>query len=65
LDDVQGPGGALRSLERDFNELYERSAHGRVEHWNLPDAHHTHAIREDPADYERRVTSFFREALLR
>jgi uncharacterized protein len=53
------------SLERDFNERYERAAHGRVEHWNLPDAHHTHAIREDRADYERRVTSFFQEALLR
>jgi fermentation-respiration switch protein FrsA (DUF1100 family) len=53
------------SVERDFNELYERAAGGGVEHWNLPDAHHTRAIREDRPEYERRVTSFFEEALLR
>ena len=35
-------------VERDFNVLYdEAAADGPVEHWNLPDAHHTHAIHED------------------
>jgi uncharacterized protein len=53
------------TVERDFNVLYERAAHGRVEHWNLPDAHHTDAIHEDRARYERRVATFFDEALLR
>ena len=49
--------------ERDFNVLYERAAGGRVEHWNLPDTHHTRAIREHPVDYERRVVGFLDEAL--
>jgi uncharacterized protein len=53
------------TIERDFNVLYERAAHGRVEHWNLPHAHHTDAIHEDRARYERRVAAFFEEALLR
>jgi hypothetical protein len=52
-------------VERDFNELYERAAGGRVDHWNLPNAHHLRAIREDRAVYERRVAGFFEEALLR
>ncbi len=49
--------------ERDFNVLYDRAARGPVEHWNLPDARHTRAIREHPAEYERRVVSFFAQAL--
>jgi len=49
--------------ERDFNVLYHEAARGRVEHWNLPDAHHTDAIRERPHEYERRVVAFFDEAL--
>jgi dienelactone hydrolase len=53
------------TVERDFNVLYERAAHGRIEHWNLPDAHHTDAIHEDRARYERRVATFFEGALLR
>jgi predicted alpha/beta hydrolase len=51
--------------EREFSDLYERAAAGRVEHWNLPDAHHTHAIREHPEEYERRVVGFFDAALSR
>jgi uncharacterized protein len=50
--------------ERDFNVLYEKAAHGRVEHWNLPDAHHTAAIREHRREYERRVVAFFDRTLL-
>jgi uncharacterized protein len=44
--------------ERDFNVLYARAAHGRFEHWNLPNADHTRAIRQAPAEYERRVVGF-------
>jgi hypothetical protein len=51
--------------ERDFNVLYEKAARGRVEHWNLPDAHHTAAIREERAQYERRVVGFLDDALRR
>jgi dienelactone hydrolase len=51
--------------ERDFNVLYERAAHGRLEHWNLPDAEHTRAIRSHRAEYEQRVGDFFAAALLR
>jgi uncharacterized protein len=51
------------AVERDFNVLYDRAARGPVEHWNLPDARHTDAIRDRPADYERRVVAFFGQAL--
>jgi hypothetical protein len=51
-------------VERDFNVLYdEAAAEGPVEHWNLPDAHHTEAIHEYPEEYERRVASFLSRAL--
>jgi fermentation-respiration switch protein FrsA (DUF1100 family) len=50
--------------ERNFNVLYDKAARGPVEHWNLPDAHHTDAIREHPEAYRRRVVSFFDQALL-
>jgi hypothetical protein len=50
--------------ERDFNDLYdEAAAGGPVEHWNLPGAHHTHAIHEHPGEYEQRVASFFDRTL--
>jgi hypothetical protein len=32
--------------------------------WNLPDAQHTHAIREHADEYEQRVVGFLNEALL-
>jgi uncharacterized protein len=50
-------------VERDFNVLYDEAADGPVEHWNLPDAHHTRAIHQQRADYERRVVSFLDAAL--
>jgi uncharacterized protein len=50
--------------ERDFNVLYDDVGNPAVEHWNLPDAHHTAAIRERPGEYERRVVAFFDAALL-
>jgi uncharacterized protein len=54
---------AGRAEERDFNVLYEDAAHGPVEHWNVPDAAHTHAIRTHADEYERRVAAFFDQAL--
>jgi hypothetical protein len=47
-----------------LNVLYDKAAaDGPVEHWNLPDAHHTDAIHEYPEEYERRLASFFDRAL--
>ena len=55
---------AGRREERDFAVKYDRAAGSRpVEHWNLPEAGHTGAIRDTPAAYERRVTAFFAAAL--
>jgi uncharacterized protein len=52
-------------MERDFNVLYDRAAaHGPVEHWNLPDAHHTDAVHEHAGEYEHRVVAFFDDTLL-
>jgi len=51
---------AGRADERAFNVLYDRAARPgtRVEHWNLPRASHTRAIRQAPAAYEQRVIGF-------
>ena len=49
--------------ERDFNVLYDKVGNPAVEHWNLPDAHHTAAIREHRPEYERRVVAFFDQAM--
>jgi uncharacterized protein len=50
--------------EHEFNVLYdEAAAGGPVEHWSLPAANHTRAIREEPEQYERRITVFFDHAL--
>jgi pimeloyl-ACP methyl ester carboxylesterase len=54
---------AGRAAERDFNLLYERSAGGAVEHWNLPGIAHTRGLRDDRPDYERRVVAFFETTL--
>jgi uncharacterized protein len=55
-----------RHEERDFNLKYDREAGTRpVEHWNLPEAGHTGAIRDAAPAYERRVTAFFDRALSR
>ena len=57
---------AGRAEEYKFNVKYDRDAGSRpVEHWNLPDAHHTGAIRDAAPEYERRVTAFFDRALSR
>ncbi len=53
------------TIERDFNVLYDEAAGGGpVEHWNLPDAHHTDAIHQHAGEYERRVVDFLDRALL-
>jgi hypothetical protein len=54
---------AGRSAEYDYNVLYERAAGPATRHWNLPEAHHTRALREYPAQYERRVVQFFAQSL--
>jgi hypothetical protein len=55
-----------RHEENDFNVKYDRAAGSRpVEHWNLPEAGHTGAIRDAAPAYERRVTEFFDKALSR
>ena len=57
---------ASRHEERDFNLEYDREAGSRpVEHWNLPEAGHTGAIRDAAPEYERRVTAFFDRAFSR
>ena len=68
VDDIESPAlliSAGTDVEREFNVLYDdAAADGPVEHWSLPDAHHTDAIHEHPGAYERRVVGFFNEALL-
>jgi uncharacterized protein len=55
---------AGRAEEYKFNVKYDRAAGSRpVEHWNLPNATHTAAIRQAAHQYERRVTAFFDAAL--
>ena len=54
---------AGEDVERDFNVLYEKVGNPAVEHWNLPEAHHTNAIHEYPRQYERRVVTFFDKEL--
>ena len=45
--------------EYEFSALYDRAGGPNVEHWNLPDATHTAAIRQAAVPYEARVTAFF------
>jgi uncharacterized protein len=55
---------AGRDEEYKFSAKYDRDAGSRpVEHWNLPNATHTAAIRQAAHQYERRVTAFFDAAL--
>ena len=56
--------GKGAQLERKANRVYAETAREPVELWDLPDATHTAAIRERPAEYERRVIEFFDDALL-
>ena len=56
--------GRSLPIERDFNRIYVEAAREPVELWDLPDVNHTAAIRERPAEYERRVVGFFDRALV-
>jgi uncharacterized protein len=57
---------AGRAEEYKFAVKYDRAAGSRpVEHWNLPNATHTGAIRQAAPAYARRVTAFFDAALTR
>ena len=56
-------GGSL-AAEIDFNRIYAEAAREPVELWELPEVDHTAAIRERPAEYERRVVGFLDAALL-
>jgi dienelactone hydrolase len=50
--------------EYDYGVAYDRAAGDRpVQHWHLPDASHTDAIRQAAPEYEQRVTGFFDQAL--
>jgi dipeptidyl aminopeptidase/acylaminoacyl peptidase len=49
--------------ERKFNRLYAAAAREPVELWDLPDVHHTAAVRERSREYEQRVVGFFDRAL--
>jgi dipeptidyl aminopeptidase/acylaminoacyl peptidase len=57
---VAGKGVAQ---ERGFNRLYAAAAREPVELWDLPDVHHTAAIRERSREYEQRVVGLFDRAL--
>jgi hypothetical protein len=46
-------------MERDFNLVCARAAREPTEFWDLRDVHHTAAIRERAAEYERRVVGIF------
>jgi dienelactone hydrolase len=48
-----------------MNEAYADAAESPVDLWVLPEAHHTAAIHDEAAAYERRVIGFFNDALLR
>src|SRR5215210_767490 len=49
--------------EKQWGELYDRAGGARSTLWYLPKASHTAALRQYPAEYERRVTGFLDEAL--
>jgi dienelactone hydrolase len=49
--------------EYEFNVLYDRAGGPNVEHWNLPDASHTAAVRQAAARYEAKVAAFFDRTL--
>ena len=55
---------AGRSTECGHNVAYARVTRPTTEHRNLPDVHHSVAIREHRREYEWRFDAFFDEALL-
>ena len=50
--------------EREANHVYAAAAKQPFEFWDLPEVHHTAAIREKAPEYEDRVVGFFDQALL-
>src|SRR4051812_4307508 len=52
------------SLEKHANDRFARIANAPFEHWNVPGASHTGAVRSHPDAYRRHVTAFFDHALL-
>jgi poly(3-hydroxybutyrate) depolymerase len=54
---------AAGDVEKSWGELYDRAGGERSELWYLPNATHTAALRQYPAEYERRVVAFFDEHL--
>jgi alpha/beta superfamily hydrolase len=50
-------------VEKRWGELYDEAGGARSELWYLPDATHTDAVRQYPAEYERRVVSFLDQHL--
>ena len=66
MPDIDSPtllvsGGT--ALERDANVLLDAAAGDNVEHWNLPEAGHTSAVRDFPREYEARVTAYLADEL--
>jgi hypothetical protein len=55
---------SANKAEKQWGELYDRRGGARSELWYLPHAGHTAALRQYPAAYERRVTSFLDAHLL-
>ena len=51
-------------LELEMNRLYADAAGDSVQLWELPDASHTEAIRDEASEYERRVIRHFDQNLL-
>jgi hypothetical protein len=51
-------------MEIAMNRVYAEAAEEPVELWELPEANHTAAIRDEAAAYEQRVIAHFDEALL-
>jgi uncharacterized protein len=47
-----------------MNPVYYRLAPGEKQIWAIPDARHIQGITKHPVEYERRVVSFFDDALL-
>jgi hypothetical protein len=48
-----------------MNPVYYRLAGEPKQIWKIPDARHIQGITAHPKEYERRVVSFFDDALLR
>jgi hypothetical protein len=58
---IWAPNGGNREQ---MSERYYELASGPKQIWEMPTAKHVGGIREEPAEYERRVVGFFDDALL-